>query len=71
MVQGPSIDEQRAFLKEHTLPMQRPLVESSDKATTEPLEAPNLHEAEAVYADRFNDGTGSGSDEEWYSITQA
>lgn len=71
MVQGPSIDEQWAFFKEHTLPTHRTPVESSDRARTEPLEAPNLHEAEAACADRFNDGTGSGSDEEWYSITQA
>jgi hypothetical protein len=72
MVQGPSIDERRRLFEEHTRSIRRTTQDGpSDKANTEPPEAANLHEVQNAYVDRFIDGTGSESDDEWYSLTQA
>ncbi|KAF8590029.1 hypothetical protein K439DRAFT_240215 [Ramaria rubella] len=67
MVQGPSIDEQRALLEEYTR-LSKSVTNreiSSRNADSEAPEAEGLHEAhESGYIDKFNDG--SDSDEDWW-----
>lgn len=72
MVQGPSIDEQRAFF-EHERSNRLPKDEPSDNqgGNAEAPEAEGLYEVQQkVCIDKFNDGSETDSEEEWYSITR-
>lgn len=69
LVQGPTIDEQRAFFGEHSatwMAQGEPL----NVPGTEAPEAENLHEVQQI-VHKYKDDGGSDSDAEWYSITKA